>query len=274
MNTFSDKLQNAFSKKKFVSVGLDPEISRLPNNFIEGDPITATREFLFNIVDSTGDLVCVFKPNSAFYEAFGSAGLSLLSETVSYIHEKFPEVVVIDDAKRADIGNTNNGYVKAIFDEIKADAVTVHPYVGHEALMPFLERKEKGVFVYCKSSNPGAGEFQDLDVGGKKVYEIVAENVSKEWNTNNNCGLVVGATYPEEAAKIRALAPDLPFLIPGIGAQGGDLEGSVRAAKTKNNDGFILSSSRGVLYASSDDDYAEAARKEVEKLNSAILSSL
>lgn len=271
---FTDKLQNAFFKKKFVSVGLDPEISRLPNNFIEGDPVTATREFLYNIIDATGDLVAVFKPNSAFYESFGGAGLSLLSETVSYIHEKFPEVVVIDDAKRADIGNTNRGYVKAIFDEIKADAVTVHPYLGKEALAPFLERKDKGVFVLCRTSNPGSGELQDLESNGKKMYEVVAEKVQNEWNTNKNCGLVVGATYPEEANKIRKLAPDLPFLIPGIGAQGGDLENSVKAAKTGQNDGFIISSSRGILYASSDDDYAEAARKEVEKLNSEITAAL
>ncbi len=271
---FTDKLQNAFSKKKFASVGLDPEISRLPNNFIEGDPVMATREFLYNIIDATGDLVAVFKPNSAFYESFGGAGLSLLSETVSYIHEKFPEVVVIDDAKRADIGNTNNGYVKAIFDEIKADAVTVHPYLGKEALAPFLERKDKGVFVLCRTSNPGSGELQDLESNGKKMYEVVAEKVQNEWNTNNNCGLVVGATYPEEAENIRRAAPDLPFLIPGIGAQGGDLEGSVKAAKTGQNDGFIISSSRGILYASSDDDYVEAARREVEKLNAEILASL
>lgn len=272
--TFYEKLHNLWSQKKFVSVGLDPEISRLPNNFIEGDPIDAIREFTFNIIDSTGDLVAVFKPNSAFYEAYGGAGIELLRETTAYIHEKFPEVVVIDDAKRADIGNTNRGYVKAIFDEIKADAVTVHPYLGHEAVAQFLQRKDKGVFVLCRTSNPGAGELQDLEVENKKLFEVIAEKVQKEWNRNNNCALVVGATYPEEAKRIRELAPDLPFLIPGIGAQGGDLEGSVKAAKTEQSDGFIISSSRGVLYASSEDDYADAAREEVEKLNAEILKFL
>lgn len=271
---FYEKLKNLWVKKKFVSVGLDPEFEKLPSHLQEKDSIVATREFLFRIIDATGDLVAVFKPNSAFYESYGASGIELLIELTGYIHEKFPEVVVIDDAKRADIGNTNRGYVKAIFDEIGADAVTVHPYVGREALEPFLERKEKGVFVYCKSSNPGADEFQDLDVGGKKVYEVVAENVQKSWNKNGNCGLVVGATYPEEAKRIRELAPDLPFLIPGIGAQGGDLEASVKAAKNNDNEGFIISSSRGILYASSDDDYAEASRREVEKLNSEILQAL
>lgn len=271
---FYEKLHNLWSQKKFVSMGLDPEIARLPNNFIEGDPISAIREFTCNIIDATGDIVAVFKPNSAFYEAHGGAGIELLRETVAYIHEKFPDVLVLDDAKRADIGNTNKGYVRAIFDEIKADAVTVHPYLGREALQPFLQREDKGIFVLCRTSNPGAGELQDLESNGRKIFEILAEKVEREWNENKNCGLVVGATFPEEARKIRACAPTLPFLIPGIGAQGGDLENSVKFAKTQNNDGFIISSSRGILYASSDEDYAQKAREEVEKLNLEILHVL
>lgn len=271
---FSELLANQFSKQKFVSLGLDPEFSKLPEHLKTSDEVASIRKFLFEIIGSTGDLVGVFKPNSAFFEAHGSAGFELLKETVFYIHEKFPEVVVIDDAKRADIGNTNNGYVKSIFDEIGADAVTVHPYLGREALEPFLARKDKGIFVLCRTSNPGAGELQDLQLGEKKLYEIIAQKVNDEWNTNNNCGLVVGATYPEEAARVRALAPSLPFLIPGIGVQGGDVEASVKAAKTENNDGFIISSSRGILYASNGYDFASAAGREAQKLHDQILSVL
>lgn len=271
--SFWDLIAHQFKSKKFVSVGLDPEFSRLPEHLKQDDEIASIKQFIHEIIDATGDIVCAFKPNSAFYEAYGGRGIELLADIVKYIHKKFPEVIVIDDAKRADTGNTNNGYVKAIFNEIGADAVTVHPYLGREALEPFLKRQDKGIFVLCKTSNPGAGELQDLEVNEKKFYEVVAEKVASEWNTNGNCGVVVGATHPEELSRVRAIVGDIPILIPGIGAQGGDLEGSVKASKTKNNDGFIISSSRGILYASNGEDFAEAARREAEKLNSQILAS-
>lgn len=271
---FADLLQNQFSKQKFVSLGLDPEFSKLPEHLKTSDEVASLRKFLFEIIGSTGDLVGVFKPNSAFFEAHGSAGFELLKETVFYIHKKFPEVVVIDDAKRADIGNTNNGYVKSIFDEIGADAVTVHPYLGREALEPFLARKDKGIFVLCRTSNPGAGELQDLQLGEKKLYEIIAQRVNDEWNTNDNCGLVVGATYPEEAASIRAFAPTLPFLIPGVGAQGGDLEATIKNGQNSRKQGMIINSSRGIIFASSGSDFASAAGREAQKLHDQILSVL
>ena len=182
--------------------------------------------------------------------------------TADYLREKYSDIPIILDAKRADIGNTNNGYASFIFDYLGMDGVTLHPYLGREALEPFLSYKDKGIIILCRTSNPGAGEFQDLLVDGKPLYQHVAKQVSEKWDKNNNCLLVVGATYPEEMKIIREIVgPDMAFLVPGIGAQGGNVE-AVMKAGLDNKQGLIISSSRDVLYASGGEDFAKAARKK------------
>ena len=230
--------------------------------------------FRFNqqIVDSTHDLVCAYKPNAAFYEAQGDQGLRALARTIRYIKEQHPDIPVILDVKRADIGNTNLGYVQAAFDELGADAITVHPYLGKDALEPFLARKDKGIIVLVRTSNPGAGEFQDLyvseliELSTTRLYEYVATKVSKEWNENENVGIVVGATYPTELAHIRKIVGDMPILIPGVGAQGGEVEATVTSGKDSRGWGMIINSSRGIIFASKGEDFAQAARKAAETL--------
>jgi orotidine-5'-phosphate decarboxylase len=219
------------------------------------------------IIDATHDLVCAYKPNSAFYEALGADGIIQLQQTVAYINETYPGIPVILDSKRADIGNTNDGYVKHSYDYLKVDAVTLHPYLGSEALQPFLDLNDKGAIILCRTSNPGSGEFQDLIVNGKPLYQQVAATVAAEWNANNNCLLVVGGTYPDELKIVRDIVgPDMWFLVPGIGAQGGDVQKSMQAGG-KN---LIINSSRGIIYAGNGDDYAQAARTEATKLRDEI----
>jgi len=195
-----------------------------------------------------------------------------LSRTVEYIRETYPHIPVILDAKRADIGSTNPGYVQAAFDIIGVDAITVHPYLGKEALAPFLERKEKGIIVLAKTSNPGAAEFQDLLVGDfrEPLYLVVARTVARAWNTNGNCAIVVGATYPAELEKVRAVVGDIPILIPGVGAQGGEVEATVRAGRDSRGWGMIINSSRSIIFASKGNDFAQAARKATERLRAEI----
>lgn len=231
-NSFLDKLTAKWNENKFICVGLDNE----------------DLKFNENIVGQTFDLVCAYKPNSAFYEANGAVGLQALKETISYIQKNHPDIPTILDAKRGDIESTNEAYVKAIFDNLGVDAVTVSPYLGRESLKPFLERTDKGILVLVKTSNPGAGEFQDLLVAGKPLHQVVAEHV-KSWNINGNCGVVVGATYPEELKKIREIVGDMPILVPGIGAQGGDLEATIKNGLNSQKQGLIISSSRGIIFA-------------------------
>lgn len=283
MPTFIDKLKNKWNEGKFVCVGLDTDFSKIPESVkeknkdtkVEWDPsqdisFEATiYEFNKAIIDSTHDLVCAYKINSAFYEVSGQAYEAMLN-TFMYIQRTYPEIPVILDAKRGDIGTTNDGYVQAAFNNLKADAITLHPYLGKESLQPFLDLKEKGIIVLVKTSNPGSDEFQNLETKGKPLYQIVAENVSNNWNKNENCAVVVGATYPEELKKVREIIGDMPILIPGIGAQGGDLESSVKNGKNSQNQGIIITSSRSIIYASDGEDFAEAARKETEKLHNQI----
>jgi orotidine-5'-phosphate decarboxylase len=186
--------------------------------------------------------------------------------TVEYLREKYPQVVTVCDAKRADIGNTNHGYVSAIFDDLGFDAVTLHPYLGREALEPFLARKDKACIVLCRTSNPGAGEFQDLHVEGRPLWQAVAQKVSREWNVNGNCMLVVGATYPDEMLVVREIAPEMTLLVPGIGAQGGDVEAVVSAGLDSNGKGLMISASRSVLFS---DNPAAAARALRDEINAA-----
>ncbi len=272
-----------WAEGKFVCVGLDSEYGKLPESVkTSGNVGEAMITFNKVIVDVTKDLVCAYKPNSAFYEAQGPVGIEVLKTTVDYIHEVAPGVPVILDAKRADIGNTNNGYVAFAFDWLGVDAITVHPYLGKEALKPFLDRADKMIIVLGRTSNPGAGEFQDLLTTvnqasqvnqaspSLKLYEIVAKKVAIEWNANGNCALVAGATYPEELGEIRKLVGDLPLLIPGIGKQGGDLEKAVQNGRDSKKQGMIINNSSGVLFASAGEDFAQAARAVVQKMHNDI----
>src|SRR5579863_9196661 len=216
--TFIAKLEQCWQKDNFVCVGLDSDFPQLPASLKQGKTVEeALYSFNREIIDATHDLVCAYKPNAAFYEAQGIGGLRALITTVQYIKEAYPHIPVILDAKRADIGSTNLGYVQAAFDIIGVDAITVHPYLGKEALAPFLARAEKGIIVLAKTSNPGAGEFQDLLVGPARepLYQVVARHVAEQWNANGNCGIVIGATYPEDLQQARAIVGDMPILIPG-----------------------------------------------------------
>ena len=266
---FEEKLNFIIKKNNsLVCVGLDSDINKIPVHVREGKHPQST--FNKAIIDATHDLVCAYKPNSAFYEQRGKGGIEALKITCDYLKEKYPEIVIILDAKRADIGSTNEGSVKFAFDYLGADAVTLHPYLGKEALTPFLERKDKGCIILCRTSNPGAGEFQDLIFNKKPLYKIVAEKVSREWNINNNCMLVAGATYPKELAEVRKIVGEMTLLVPGIGVQGGDVEKTVKAGLNSKKGGMVINSSRGIIFASSGKDFAERARKETEKLRNQI----
>src|SRR5665213_2873808 len=221
-----------------LCVGLDPELDRIPARFRgEEWPL-----FAFNrwIIDQTHPYAAAYKPNMAFYEARGTQGLTELELTMEYLRSEHPDVVTVCDAKRGDIGNTNRGYAVSIFDAMGFDAVTLHPYLGREALAPFLERQDKACIVLCRTSNPGAGEFQDLQVEGRPLWETVAMRVNSEWNAEGNCMLVVGATYPEEMGRIRAIAPEMTLLVPGVGAQGGDVAAVVAAGLDARGKGLMI----------------------------------
>lgn len=247
-----------------LCVGLDPVMEKTPSRLrSERFPLFA---FCREMVDATAPYACAFKPNTAFFEAHGADGWAQLAMLFAHMQQHWPEHFTVCDSKRADIGNTNNGYARSVFDELGADSITLHPYLGAEALAPFLAHEDKVSVVLCRTSNAGAGEFQDLDIGGRPLWSHVAEHVSNTWNELGNCMLVVGATYPDEMRQIRALAPAMTFLVPGIGAQGGDLEATVRAGLRSDGLGLLLSSSRAILYA---DDPAEAARQTRDAIRSA-----
>ena len=274
---FLAKLEARWAQGNFVCVGLDSDYSQIPQHLKDepyvGDPVESAI-FKFNrmIIDATHNSVCAYKPNIAFYEAQGVQGLKALQETIAYIKRYHPDIPVILDAKRADIGNTNNGYVKAIFDELGADAVTVNPYFGQDGLKPFLDRKDKGIIVLVKTSNVGSKEFQDLvlEGSGEPLWERVARNVAREWNVNGNCAVVVGATHPLELQRVRKIVGDMPILIPGIGKQGGDLEKSVKGGRDSRSWGMIINSSSGIIFASKGEDFAQAAGKAAADLNNEI----
>jgi orotidine-5'-phosphate decarboxylase len=273
-------LENQWAEGRFVCVGLDSDYDQLPRhiqtlNNPHHNPGASIVTFNKAIIDATCDLVCAYKPNTAFYEAYGDVGLQALHQTIDYIHQVAPRVPVILDAKRADIDNTNLGYVREAFEYLKADAITVHPYLGAEALRPFLEQKNKGIIVLCRTSNPGSSEFQHLLVNGEPLYHVIARHVAKKWNIHRNCGLVAGATHPEEIQAIRdVVGDDVPLLIPGIGMQGGDLQKTIAASKNNVNNGMIISASRSIIFASQELDFADAARRETLKLHHDILKHL
>lgn len=261
---FFAKLREAIQRNdSFLCVGLDPDPARLP----ERDVAAFNRA----IVEATADLACVYKPNLAFYEALGLQGMEVLQRTIEAIPDDIP---VIGDAKRGDIGSTAEAYARALFDVYGFDAVTVNPYLGGDALSPFLERADKGVFVLCRTSNPGGADLQGrliaADDDSRPLYEVVAELARDKWNVHGNVGLVVGATYPEELGRIRQLCPDMTFLLPGVGAQGADVAAAVGNALDEGGGGFIITSSRQILYASSGKDYAQAARQVARALRDEI----
>jgi len=257
---FVDKLLAASRRNgSLLCVGLDPDPALVP-----GVDLT---EFNRAIIDATADLVCAYKPNFAFYEALGIDGLNLLQETIKYIPGHIP---VIGDAKRGDIGNTAKAYAEALFNAFGVDAATVNPYLGFDSIEPFIKYEDKGVFILCRTSNKGAVDFQDItDSEGRTLYKAVAQKAC-QWNINGNIGLVVGATYPQELSEMRGLCPEMPLLIPGIGAQGGDLELAVKGGLDANGEKAVIAVSRQVLYASAGKDFAQAARRSAEDLRNKI----
>jgi len=266
MKSFLELLRARWEKGLFLCVGLDADFAKIPECLKKGSLTETLFEFNLGIIGATAGYCCAFKPNIAFYEGYGPEGLAALRKTTAMLRDDYPEIPVILDAKRADIGNTNNGYLKAVEEVYRAHAVTVHPYLGKEALKPFLDRPDLGVIVLCHTSNPGAGEFQELKVDRRELYLIVADRVNREWNYNNNCGLVVGATFPEQLREVRKIAPEMPLLIPGIGAQGGDLALTVANSLDRRGRGIIINVSRGIIYASRTEDFAAAAGNEAAKL--------
>lgn len=261
--TFIESLSTAWRRNdSLVCVGLDPEPSRFPGGVARDEE--GVFEFCRSIVDATADLVCCFKPQIAHFAAVGAE--RALQQLIAHVHERHPGTPVILDAKRGDIGSTAQMYASEAFDRYGADAVTVNPYLGRDAVQPFLDRADRGVVVLCRTSNPGAGDFQDLDVDGRPLYQHVAARVVGEWNANGNCLLVTGATYPEQLAQVRGIVGDLPLLVPGIGTQGGDLEAVLRHGLSSDGAGLLISSSRAILYASSGEDFADAARRAAQRL--------
>jgi orotidine-5'-phosphate decarboxylase len=254
------------ASQSMVCVGLDPEVERFPLH-LRHSP-RAIYDFNRAIVDATADLVCAYKPQIAHYAAVGAE--DQLQDTLRYIRERAPGVPVILDSKRGDIGSTAEKYAREAFERYGADAVTVNPYLGRDSVEPFLAHADKGVVILCRTSNAGARELQDLQIDGRKLYQIVAEKVAREWNTHGNCLLVVGATYPAELADIRSRTGDMTFLVPGIGAQGGDVEQAVRSGRRADGRGLIVNSSRGIIYAGSGEDFAAAARRATLELRAAI----
>ncbi len=247
-----------------VCVGLDSDYERLPYNIKTGP----NPQFAFNrwIIEQTHAYAAAYKPNIAFYEARGDAGLLDLKLTMDYLHEHHPDILTICDAKRGDIGSTNNGYATAIFDRLGFDAVTLQPFLGGEALTPFLERADRGCIILCRTSNPGSGEFQNIETsaGSKPLWQLVAEQVRDHWNKHGNCMLVVGATYPEEVRLVRQLVGEIPLLVPGIGAQGGNIQQTVQAGLDANGRGIIINSSRGIIFS---EDPARSARELRDAIN-------
>ncbi|MCY3779831.1 MAG: orotidine-5'-phosphate decarboxylase [Chloroflexi bacterium] len=254
MNAIDNYNARADNVDSLLCIGLDSDMARLPKTF----PDHESPQLAFNrhIIDVTAEYAAAFKFNMAFYEANGASGWRQLDQSIKYLRQHHPDALTICDAKRADIGNTSAAYARAIFTELGFDAVTLNPYLGRDALQPFLDYPDKGCIILCRTSNPGAAEIQDLEVADRPLWRLVAEKVARDWNDRGNCMLVVSATNPDEMAQIRALTGDMTFLVPGIGAQGGDIEAVLKAGLNSAGRGLIINSSRGVIFA---DDPAAAA---------------
>jgi orotidine-5'-phosphate decarboxylase len=270
--SFMQMLTRAWERNNsLVCIGLDPEPERFPAA-LRGDD-DAIFAFCCDIVDATADLVCCYKPQIAYFAA--QRAEDALERLIAHIHAQHPHVPVILDAKRGDIGSTAKQYAVEAFDRYGADAVTLNPYLGRDSVQPFLDRADKGAILLCHTSNPGAADLQDVAVIGndgahKPLYQHVAATIARDWNTHGNCALVVGATFPEQLASVRTLVGDMPLLVPGVGAQGGDVAAVVNNGATKTGSGLIVSSSRAILYASGADDFVTAARSAAMDLRGAI----
>lgn len=269
MGGFVERLLDiARQKDSLLCVGLDVDPRHVP------EPLRGHGDWVYQfnrgIIEATADLVCAYKPNLAFYEALGGPGLEALRRTMGILP---PGVLAIGDAKRGDVGHTARAYARALFEVLGFDATTVSPYLGGDSVKPFLEYEDRGVFVLCKTSNPGSADFQDLPCaapeGSLPLYKVVALR-AREWNAGGNAGLVVGATYPKELAEVRQLAPELPLLIPGVGAQAGDLEQTVLHGTDGAGERAVINSSRQVIHASLGPDWQEAARRAAASLRDAI----
>lgn len=263
MQTLRDRWSSANS---LVCVGLDPEPAKFPAKFAN-DP-DAVFAFCRDVVDATVQYACCFKPQIAYFAARRAE--DALARLIAHIHGAHPGIPVILDSKRGDIGSTAQHYAIEAFDRYAADAVTANPYLGRDSLQPFLDRSDRGVVILCRTSNPGAADLQDLVVDGRPLYQHVAEKVARQWNGHGNCALVVGATWPEQLQEVRAIVGDMPLLIPGVGAQGGDVEAVIRNGKAVDGAGLIVSSSRAILYASGGDDFADAAGSAAKALRDEI----
>ena len=262
--TFAERLARAHQiSGSLLCVGLDPDAAKLP-----GDLPQEARLYAFSrrVIDATADIAAAYKPQAAFYSALG--GEDELAASIRYIRERAPAALVILDAKRGDIGNTAEAYAREAFDRYGADAVTVNPYMGEDSVRPFLARPDRGAILLCRTSNPGARDFQDLLIDGLPLYRRVAARAAASWNEHRNLMLVVGATNPAEMAELRRAHPDIPFLVPGIGAQGGDLEATLTAGLDARNAGLLISSSRNIIYAGGGTQ--QAIRDAAAQLHAAI----
>ncbi|MEP7290553.1 MAG: orotidine-5'-phosphate decarboxylase [Chloroflexota bacterium] len=254
---------NRRASESLLCVGLDSSVGKMPERFQHD----AQPQFAFNrwIIDQTHAYVSAYKPNIAFYEARGDLGLRELKLTMEYLQAEHPDILTICDAKRADMDSTSVGYVAEIFDWLGCDAVTLNPYLGRDALQPFLSRVDKGCIILCRTSNPDAGELQDLLIEGKLLWQVVAEKVRDEWDTNGNCMLVVGATHPEQLAQVRGIVGEMTLLVPGIGAQGGSVEAVVKAGVNAEGKGLIINASRSVIFAENPGDEARKLHEEINR---------
>jgi orotidine-5'-phosphate decarboxylase len=266
---FTDKLAAAWkTNNSLLCVGLDPDLAKIPEDL--QDRPESIFHFCAAIVDATADVACAFKPQIAYFASLGAE--DKLQTVCAYIRDKYPHIPIVLDAKRGDIGATAEQYAREAYERYGADAVTVNPYMGHDSIAPYLEWKDRGVIILCRTSNPGGSDLQALSVDGKPLYQHVARLVAEKWNTNGQCGLVVGATFPQELGEVRAIVGNMPLLVPGIGAQGGDVEATMNAGKTASGTGMMINSSRAILYARprGDEDFVQAARRVAVETRDAI----
>jgi orotidine-5'-phosphate decarboxylase len=266
--TFIEKLRNRWQQAdSLLCVGLDPDPARFPDAFVDAED--ALFAFCRDIADATAEFACAFKPQIAYFAAHNS-GEAQLQRLIAHINAEYPDIPVILDAKRGDIGSTAAQYAVEAFERFGADAVTLNPYMGRDSAQPFLQYNDRGCIFLCHTSNPGARDFQELQVDGLPLYQHIARTIARDWNTDGNCALVVGATFPEELKVIRALVGDMPLLVPGVGTQGGDVQAVVTYGKTADGTGLIINASRSILYASSQADYADAAARAARDLRDTI----
>lgn len=266
---FLQKLNNAIKKNNsLLCIGLDSDLEKIPSFLLKKqDPIF---EFNKEIINQTYNLVCAYKPNIAYYESRGAKGIVSLKKTIEYVNKNYPDIPLICDAKRADIGFTSEQYAKALFDYFNFDALTINPYLGFDSMEPFLNYKNKGIIILCRTSNPGASDFQDLMIENEPLYIKIAKKVN-QWNKKyKNCLMVVGATWTAQLREVRKIAPEMFFLIPGIGAQGGDLEKTLKNGLTRGKSGLIISLSRTIIYASPEKDFAQKAKEKALEVKNLI----